>query len=218
MGLQSSGAVNTAMSSAKDAHAFDPGLNPWERQPGEPDEAYGMYVTYRDMQSRNLAVFDRELYVAREWSARKAQHYSSRWSWGWRNAQFDRYMAKQDVEELIRYRRLMNDRHRRVAAAGFAKFAQWIKDLDVKTLTASEAIRLFDVCVRIEQVAAATHELVDQVPGHPGEPATGPVTLRDLIPGIDPTVEADLARVLDQITHPDDTGPRQERKPWEPPL
>jgi hypothetical protein len=200
MGLQSSGAVNTAMSSAKDAHAFDPGLNPWERQPGEPDEAYGMYVTYRDMQSRNLAVFDRELYVAREWSARKARHYSSRWSWGWRNAQFDRYMAKQDVEELIRYRRLMNDRHRRVAAAGFAKMSQWVKELDVRSLTASEAIRLFEVFVRIESMAAGTYT-VDQTPTQPEQEAPNPVTLADLLPGIDPTLEEDLARVLDQIAN-----------------
>jgi hypothetical protein len=215
MGLQSSGNVNTEMSSAKDAHSFDPGLNPWERQPNEPDEAYGMYVTYRDMQSRNLAVFDQEVYLSREWSARKARHYSSRWSWGWRSAQFDRYMANLDVENLVRYRRMMNDRHRRVAAAGFAKLTRWVKNLDVNRLTPSEAIRLFEVFVRTEQMAAGTYE-VDQIPGQQEQGQAGPVTIADLIPGIDPTLEADLAQVLYRLASPDDSGQGPSSR-WEPP-
>jgi hypothetical protein len=35
----------------------------------------------------------------------------------------------------------------------------------------------------------------------PAEAAAVPVTLADLIPGIDPTLEEDLARVLEQIAN-----------------
>ena len=213
MGLQ--GGASTEMSTAKDAKSFDPDLQPWERQPGEPDEAYQMFLTYRDMTTRNMTLFDSEQYTAREWSARKARHWSSRWSWGWRCAHWDRHMASVDAEELVRYRRMMNDRHRRVAAAGFAKMTQWVKNLDVNRLTPSEGIRLFEVFVRVEQMAAGTYE-VDQLPDRPGEQAAGPVTIADLIPGIDPTVEEDLARVLDRIAHSDDRGHGQA-SPWEPP-
>jgi hypothetical protein len=198
VGLQ--GGASTEMSTAKDAKSFDPDLQPWERQPEEPDEAYQMFLTYRDMMTRNMTLFDSEQYMAREWSARKARHWSSRWSWGWRCAKWDRYMASVDVENLVRYRRLMNERHRKVAAAGFAKLTQWIKDLDVKRLTASEAIRLFEVFVRVESMAAGTYT-VDQTPTEQEQEAPNRTTLRDLIPGIDPTLAEDLARVLDQIAN-----------------
>jgi hypothetical protein len=111
-------------------------------------------------------------------------------------------MANADMEQLVRYRRMMNERHRKVAAAGFAKMGQWVRDLDVKTLSNSEAIRLFEVFVRIEAAAAGAYEL-DQTPTQQDqENARKPTTLADLIPGIDPTVEADLAKVLGDIIHP----------------
>jgi hypothetical protein len=111
-------------------------------------------------------------------------------------------MANADLENLVRYRRLMNERHRRVAAAGFAKLAQWVKNLDVNRLTPSEAIRLFEVFVRIEAMAAGSYAVPDQTATQPEEEPPRQRTLADLIPGIDPTVEADLAKVLDQLLHP----------------
>jgi hypothetical protein len=103
----------------------------------------------------------------------------------------------------------------RSGPAGFAKLSQWVKGLDVNRLTPSEAIRLFEVFVRVEQMAAGTYE-VDQTPTQQDQEPTGPVTIGDLIPGIDPTVEEDLARVLDRIAHSDDSGHGQS-SPWEPP-
>jgi hypothetical protein len=77
MGSHTNG--NTEPSNAKDAYTFDPDLNPWERQPGETDDAYQIYVAYRDMTTRNMAAFDRdEQYVRRGWTTRSARNYSSR--------------------------------------------------------------------------------------------------------------------------------------------
>jgi hypothetical protein len=211
VGLQGGGST-TEMSTAKDAKPFDPDLQPWERQPEEPSEAYRMFLTYRDMPTRNMALFDAEQYLAQEWSARKARKLSSAWSWGWRCAHFDRYMAALDVENLVRYRRLMNERHRRVAAAGFAKLAHWLRDLDVRTLTASEKIRLFELLVRTEQMAAGSYTL-DQTPTQPEPEPPKPKTLADMLPGIDPTLEADLAKILYQVSHPDGGGHGQAWKP-----
>jgi hypothetical protein len=59
--------------------------------------------------------------------------------------------------------------------------------------------------VRVESMAAGSYE-VDQTPTEPEQDAHKPITLRDLIPGIDPTVEADRARVFDQLSHPNDGG------------
>jgi hypothetical protein len=205
-GLQ--GGASTAMSQAKDAKSFDPDLQPWERQPDEPDEAYQMFLAFRDMPNRNMATFDQPQYLAREWSARKARHWSSRWSWGWRNANFDRYMANVDVENMVRYRRMMHERHRKVAAAGFAKIAQWVKNLDVTKLTATEAIRLFEVFVRIESMAAGTHTVDDETPTQQEQEVYKPtVTIRDLIPDIDPRMETELAYLLDWLCNPDDPLP-----------
>jgi hypothetical protein len=55
-----------SLQSRRRAKSFDPDLQPWERQPEEPDEAYQMFLTYWDMTTRNMALFDAEQYAARE--------------------------------------------------------------------------------------------------------------------------------------------------------
>jgi hypothetical protein len=106
----------------------------------------------------------------------------------------------------------MNERHRKVSAAGFAKLSQWVKDLDVKTLTASEGIRLFEAFVRIEQMAAGSYA-VDQTEQEQEQQPQKIQTLADLLPGIDPTLEEELAQVLLKLSDLDGSGNGQV---WNP--
>ena len=200
-GNTSSGArASTQLSSAANAMALDPDIHPWERQPEESTEAYAQFLIYRDMpEKRILADFDRNPdYVAKGYTSRRGRELSSRWSWGYRCYKFDRFMGQQDLEELVRYRREMGERQRTIGRAGLAKMAKWVDDLNVGDLTPAEAARLLETFAKLEREAAGAYT----IPGNPDEIPTGdnapaaPKTLGDLIPGIDPTVESDLARAL----------------------
>jgi hypothetical protein len=105
---------------------------------------------------------------------------------------------------------MMNERHRKVSAAGFAKMTHWVRSLDVTRLTPSEGIRLFEVFVRIESLAAGTYT-VDQALQEEGQlPAQPTQTIADLLPGIDPSLEHELAdlllRIGDAAKPPDEPG------------
>jgi hypothetical protein len=196
--------ASTEPSASKFAQTLDPDIHPWERQPAEGDEAYQMYVAYRDMVERKLATFDNPQYTDRGWHSRRARELSSRWSWGYRNLHFDRHLDAIAVEDQGRYRRLMNERQRTVARAAQSKLAQWVTGLDPKTLKPMEAARLFEVFARMERDAAGAAAPIGGLPigdSEVPEPMPADATLADYLPGIDPTVELDLARALDKLIH-----------------
>lgn len=193
--------ASTHPSQSKDAHPLDPDAHPWERQPDEPDEQYAMFVEWRDMEDRRFAVFDTDPYLERGWTKRRAEQVSSKWSWGYRSFCWDRYLGQVDTEELVRYRRFMNQRHRNVARHALNKFATWLVGLDPATLKPMEAARLAELAVAMERAAAQVEPLVVEDGDLDGEIEDTPRTLRDMA-GIDPTVEADLARALHEILPP----------------
>jgi hypothetical protein len=190
---------STQPSRSKDAKAFDPDIHPWERQPGESDAQYAMYSEFRDMEDRRLAAFDDERYEGRSWTRRRAEIASSLWSWGYRNYCWDRYVGQVDTEDLVRYRRMMNARHRNIARGALNKFSVWLVNVDPNSLKPMEAARLGELAVAMERMAAMGELLVDaDEPLDPDAPEGRPTTLRELA-GIDPTVEADLAKQLHQF-------------------
>lgn len=134
------GAVGTSPSVGKGARNLDPDLNPWERQPGETKGAYDAFVAFRDSDDRRVGNA-----VNRKWS--------SHWSWGHRAFEYDKYIARKEVEDAVRYRRKMNDRQRRTAAMAQSKVIEWLSLLDPAKLTASEAARWLEVAVKVERLA-----------------------------------------------------------------
>jgi hypothetical protein len=194
----------TRPSTAKDARPLDPDAHPWERQPDEPDEAYRMFVVFRDLTKRRLeAVVDAGKNEPKPWRAPYVRDMSSRWSWGHRAFCWDRYMGAVDTEELVRYRREMNDRQRTSARLAQQKLANWLLALDPSTLKPLEAARWFEIAVKVERDAAG----VDAHPTLPGEgedeesEGMKENTLADIM-GIDPTVEAEFALALHRMTKP----------------
>jgi hypothetical protein len=194
--------LQTEMSSAVDAKEFDPDLLPWERQPDEPDDHYAMFLHFRDLERRSLAEFTKEQYQERGWTNKLARKLSSRWSWGFRCARWDRYMGQVDTEELVRYRRSMNDRQRNAARLAQQKIAQWLVNLDPSTLRPFEAARWFEIAVKMERDAAGVDAPTPPQPDGPTDPAEhepgGAQTLAELA-GIDQSVEADLAVTLFEV-------------------
>lgn len=128
------------------ARPLNPDLPSWEKQAKETPKAYAAFIAYRDSEKRRLADHGS---TAREWSAQ--------WQWQLRCLDWDRYMARVDAEELVRYRVTMNERHRAAARLAQARIITWLQGLDGEVLARmrpSEAARWFEVAVRIEREAA----------------------------------------------------------------
>lgn len=174
----------TKPNATKLARPLDPDRMPWERQPDEPDDCYKAFVAYRDQQKRRVTDH-----------GSSALKWSSIWQWGYRTYEWDRYMARVDVEDQVRYRREMNERHRTIARAATLKIAKFINEtLDVEKLRPAEAARWLEVAARLERDASgATVAELAQVND---EPESLEPTLAEVFGGdVD---EAKMAQLLAQ--------------------
>lgn len=177
-------------------HALDPDSHPWERQPTEGDIAYRMFVYYRDAEKRVLSMFGSDDAKTKGFSEPSARKCSKEWSWSHRCWAYDRYLGAQETEELVRYRRGMNDRHRRAARLAQGKVASWLIGLDPTTLRPAEAAKLLQIAVDVERKASGADTANDTIRPDTGDTGTAaPTTVADLL-GIDPTLEADMAEAL----------------------
>ena len=127
---------------------LDPDVLPWERQPDEPNATYQMFLKYRDMERRSLRGQGMNGY---------ALTASVKWSWSHRCLEWDRYVARQEAEALIRDRISMNERQRNVSRAAQNKIAQWLLTADFDSLKPMEAARWYELAVRIEREASGAN-------------------------------------------------------------
>lgn len=171
-----------------------PDLLPWERQPGEPEMAWQAFKNFLESDKRRVSDHGPS---ARNWSAR--------YHWSHRAHEYDVYMARVDLEEQVRHRRKMNERHRRVAAVAQSKVVAWLNELDdakVAKMNVAEATRLLDVAVRIERDATSAVG-VEDLPEPYSEPARerdGSLTQRLIEAGLNVELSelADLLRKVDR--------------------
>lgn len=135
------------------ARPLNPDLPAWEKQDAETQAAYDAFLQYRDSEHRRLRdVQGRSQGVVREWSAT--------WQWAFRCLEWDRYCARVDAEDMVRYRVEMNERHRRLARTVQEKVAAYLKDLDLTWMTPRDAGRWLDIACRLERQASGA-DLVD---------------------------------------------------------
>ncbi len=196
----------------KMARDLDPDINPWDRQPWENEEAYAAFVAYRDTEGRR-GLFPPGPRPDDSWSEERAQEWRARRQWLKRNSaigswvvrcmEWDRHVARQDAEDLIRYRRSMNERHRNIARAGLAKISQWIVTLNPDSLKPSEAIRLLEVSARLEREAAGANLPLEDLPEGAEEAGVAAgETLGDVLRGpgaVSPGEQAALAERLHRL-------------------
>lgn len=127
----------------------------WEQQADESQTAYAKFLTYRDMPRRSLA--DPEL-------GSNAKELSRRWRWAERVLEWDRWLARQDAEALVRERIQMNQRHRAIGRTAQQKFVSWLQGMDPSKLKPSEAVRLAELAIRVEREATGANLPADQMP------------------------------------------------------
>jgi hypothetical protein len=103
------------------AETLSADLLPWERQPDEGELAYRAFKAWLDSDHRRVTDH-----------GASAKNWSMRWSWSIRAHEYDIFIARVDLEEQVRYRRKMNERHRKIASAAQSKVVQWLNGLDEK--------------------------------------------------------------------------------------
>jgi len=117
----------------------------WKRQAGETEAAYASFKTYRDMERRRVR------------DAPNGNSYSARWSWRERVEAWDKHMAENEANELVRYRIAMGDRHRALGRKALEKAEMWLDSLTeerISRMSANGIVQMMDVAARIEREAA----------------------------------------------------------------
>ena len=139
------------------AVTLDPDRHPWDPQPQEPHDAYLAFVAYRDADKRrvNLPALSpdatEEQRRAHTSLESKRKRWSAVWSWSYRAKEWDRHVSVEELDDLIRYRRTMNQRHRDIARVALSKVASWLVNVNADTLKPAEVARLLEVATRIEE-------------------------------------------------------------------
>lgn len=172
---------------------LDPDRPIWERQEGESNEAWKAFEKYRDMEHRTY----------REVSSSSGR-WSREWSWQARVAEWDRHIARQEAEELVRYRVKMNERHRMIAATAQNKIVQWLQTLEPSKMRPAEAARWFEIAVKVERDAAGAkgEDLIQSPVEREVNDALSGVTLGELLSkdtnlaGLDGADEVDAAEAI----------------------
>lgn len=174
----------------KMARPLNPDIHPWLRQDEETSEAYKAFEAYRDADTRRVTKPDMT-----EVEKSRYKRWSAQWSWSARARAWDRYVARQDLDDMVRYRRTMNERHRTIARTALSKAAQWLVNLNPDTMRPSDAARLLEVAVRMEREAAGAHLGDEGMLPEQEEETTGEQTLGGLF-NVDPETEAALAAAV----------------------
>lgn len=148
-------------------------LDPWDRQPGEPETAYGYFVHYRDLgRTRTVAqVADR---VNR--SRNYVHNLAAARGWVRRAQAWDREQDRLYSERLVVRRLEMADRHARLAVAVQNLLVQRLQNIRPEQLTAGDVARWLEVATRLERLALGMPETTTGVTGGDGGPIEMEVT------------------------------------------
>lgn len=170
---------------AASARPLDPDVHPWMRQPEETDAAFAAFTAYLNQEKRRVHDHGASSF---RWSAE--------WSWRYRAYEYDLFMAQVDLEEQIRYRRAMNERHRAIARSAQGKLVEWLQQLNPQSMTAADATRLLAVVVEMERRATEGADL-----GYAPDPPSAPrgSSLTEKLAGLDIELQ-DLARLMHNRT------------------
>jgi len=141
----------------------DAAPKPWEKQPGESDQAWEAFCIYRDMDADKgkRAIND----VAEQLG--KSRSLVARWcnekGWVERCRAFDTMTDRQRLESLAHERMKAATRHAQIGQLAQSRGATYIRDHSPDTM--GEATRLVDVGVRTEREALGMAQQIDVTSG-----------------------------------------------------
>lgn len=136
---------------------FAPDRDPWEQQPGERDNQYRGFISYRDLGGersllKNVAVSGISNTTLQKWN--------SQWHWRVRVEAWDRMLYKEQQAEDVKAVRDMRKRHLQLSM-GMQRLAtlelkRLIDDAEVKStenrLTARDVTKLVETATKVERL------------------------------------------------------------------
>lgn len=126
--------------------------DPWDRRPGETDEAWKAFTTYRDLgPNRGITAVAKELHKSRTLIGR----WSSKHQWVPRVQAFDREDDRRFIADMRQERKEIARRHLRLANVVQGKVVERLQTIDVKTLKPADLIRWLEVTAKIQKDALA---------------------------------------------------------------
>jgi hypothetical protein len=138
----------------------------WERQPGEPDRAYIMFLAYRDM---GLGRSLRKLCAAEIGNAPAKQvagnvkKWSSAWNWPARALAWDAMLAAERSAEVYAERVRFADFQVRVAWLALSKAAAAIQNVELSELTPNQAVAMADAAIKWGRLALSMDSASDEI-------------------------------------------------------
>lgn len=128
---------------------------PWDQQPGETDEQYGAFLTYRDMPSdRTFSAVAREIDRSVSTVGKWATNHSWRDRlWQWRLDEERKHREWVDAE-----RKKAVKRQARTAQALNSKWLQRLQTIDPNTLSPTEMTKFAELALKMERSALMMDE------------------------------------------------------------
>jgi hypothetical protein len=132
---------------------LSPDIEPWDRQPGEPERHYSYFTHYRDMgRARTLANAAEALTaMGASVSYGHTRNLAARWSWVDRAAAWDREQDRLYAERMVERRRELAEREAGLAWAVVRRAAgrlSRLTDSDVDRVPLLDVIRCADTALR----------------------------------------------------------------------
>lgn len=173
-------------STSPDALELAPGIEPWKHQPGETREAYERFLQFLDVDplvrtKKRMAVVH-ELLLTRDphmCSVSALQNMATLNHWHIRAAAYDDHRRQQAeiaaeraerewAETLVRRRAEIRLKHLEAAAEVIQKGLHALAVKDPADISATDAIRMVDIGVKIERDTLGLTARAGTAPGEPG--------------------------------------------------
>jgi hypothetical protein len=124
---------------------------PWERQNGEPMDAFDAFGVYRDLgPTRSLTKAQR---TRKNGSQTSFNEWSAKWVWVDRVLAWDSYLDAQRRQAVISEVEKMSRRHAQIAQVMQNKVIERLQTIDATKLTFTELARWMEVAVKTERLA-----------------------------------------------------------------
>jgi hypothetical protein len=132
--------------------SFDKNIPAWNRQEGEPADAYSAFVAYCEIPPE-----EKRSYIAiaekMKQPADAIEQWALRWRWALRASAYDKHLIRAEVEELKRERIKSLRKHVALARAFQNKVITRLNALNPDELSPGDLVKWVDIAGKIERQA-----------------------------------------------------------------
>ena len=130
--------------------------NPWDRQKGESEKAFEVFVIYRDMGAeRSITAVSKQLSKSRQLIVR----WEAKYQWQERVLCYDKYLDKKAREEVEKDRKDMIKRHIGIAKTLQGKALTALANKDLDDMSIKEIRSVLKMATELERISQGMADL-----------------------------------------------------------